>query len=307
MRSRIAAWRCEHFRRPVRSRSCRCPATAPRSSGPSTGTCARPSRPRGVHAELERRFGHFLGDVDRRAALVLSASAPARRALRGRAPGPDRRFSACHPSDRGPGTQSRPARHGGPRRDPGRCQAARPRPRRSDLLERYQRWRRFDNVALMAATEALNRLFSNSTPLVRLVRDLGLGIVNELPRSGASSCATPWGSSASCRACSRASRSEGLLARGIAPRRHGGHGEAISLSVPDRKFAIAPICRPGESRDPSRHGYRPSPVWRKREKPTPKRSRSPIPCPPCLRGEASSTYPRLGGSRERPAAARAAR
>jgi 2-octaprenyl-6-methoxyphenol hydroxylase len=51
----------------------------------------------------------------------------------------------------------------------------------ADLLERYQRWRRFDNVALMAATEALNRLFSNSTPLVRLVRDLGLGIVNELP------------------------------------------------------------------------------------------------------------------------------
>jgi 2-octaprenyl-6-methoxyphenol hydroxylase len=51
----------------------------------------------------------------------------------------------------------------------------------ADLLERYQRWRRFDNVALMAATDALNRLFSNSTPLVRLVRDLGLGLVNELP------------------------------------------------------------------------------------------------------------------------------
>ena len=51
----------------------------------------------------------------------------------------------------------------------------------ADLLERYQRWRRFDNVALMLATDALNRLFSNSTPLVRLVRDLGLAIVNELP------------------------------------------------------------------------------------------------------------------------------
>jgi len=51
----------------------------------------------------------------------------------------------------------------------------------ADLLERYQHWRRFDNVALMLATDALNRLFSNSTPLVRLVRDLGLAIVNELP------------------------------------------------------------------------------------------------------------------------------
>ncbi|MFI4988281.1 MAG: FAD-dependent monooxygenase, partial [Alphaproteobacteria bacterium] len=51
----------------------------------------------------------------------------------------------------------------------------------ADLLARYQRWRRFDNVALMAATDALNRLFSNSVPLVRTLRDLGLGVVNELP------------------------------------------------------------------------------------------------------------------------------
>jgi 2-octaprenyl-6-methoxyphenol hydroxylase len=51
----------------------------------------------------------------------------------------------------------------------------------ADLLARYQRWRRFDNVALMVATDALNRLFSNQIPLVRLARDLGLGLVNELP------------------------------------------------------------------------------------------------------------------------------
>jgi len=50
-----------------------------------------------------------------------------------------------------------------------------------DLLAHYQRWRRFDNVALMVVTDALNRLFSNDIPLVRLVRDLGLGIVNEIP------------------------------------------------------------------------------------------------------------------------------
>jgi 2-octaprenyl-6-methoxyphenol hydroxylase len=51
----------------------------------------------------------------------------------------------------------------------------------ADLLERYQRWRRFDNVALMVATDALNRLFSNGVPLVRLARDVGLALVNELP------------------------------------------------------------------------------------------------------------------------------
>ncbi len=50
-----------------------------------------------------------------------------------------------------------------------------------ELLQRYQRWRRFDTMALMAATDALNRLFSNNVPLLRLARDLGLGLVNELP------------------------------------------------------------------------------------------------------------------------------
>ncbi len=49
------------------------------------------------------------------------------------------------------------------------------------MLERYQRWRRFDNVALMAVTDGLNRLFSTDLAPVRLIRDLGLGIVNSLP------------------------------------------------------------------------------------------------------------------------------
>lgn len=49
-----------------------------------------------------------------------------------------------------------------------------------DVLERYQRWRRFDTVALLAVTDGLNRLFSNSLPPVRLARDLGLGAVNRL-------------------------------------------------------------------------------------------------------------------------------
>ena len=34
---------------------------------------------------------------------------------------------------------------------------------------------------LAAATDGLNRLFSNDNPLLRLGRDLGLGLVNRLP------------------------------------------------------------------------------------------------------------------------------
>lgn len=48
-------------------------------------------------------------------------------------------------------------------------------------LEAYERWRRVDNLALVAATDALNRLFSNDMPPVRLARDLGLAAVNRLP------------------------------------------------------------------------------------------------------------------------------
>jgi len=49
------------------------------------------------------------------------------------------------------------------------------------VLERYQRWRRFDNLVLMAVTDGLNRLFSNDIAPVRLARDLGLAAVNQLP------------------------------------------------------------------------------------------------------------------------------
>lgn len=48
----------------------------------------------------------------------------------------------------------------------------------ADTLARYERWRRFDSFALAAATDALNRLFSNDFAPLRLARDLGLGIVD---------------------------------------------------------------------------------------------------------------------------------
>jgi len=41
------------------------------------------------------------------------------------------------------------------------------------VLERYQRWRRFDTMAMGVATDGLNRLFSNHSEVLRAVRDLG--------------------------------------------------------------------------------------------------------------------------------------
>ena len=50
-----------------------------------------------------------------------------------------------------------------------------------DVLERYERWRRFDSATLALGMDSVNRLFSNDNPLLRLGRDLGLGAVNALP------------------------------------------------------------------------------------------------------------------------------
>jgi len=49
------------------------------------------------------------------------------------------------------------------------------------VLERYQRWRRFDTTAMALGTDMVNRLFSNDNPLLRAARDLGLGAVSALP------------------------------------------------------------------------------------------------------------------------------
>ena len=54
-------------------------------------------------------------------------------------------------------------------------------PGREDALARYARWRRVDNLMLVAATDSLNRLFSNDMAPVRLVCDLGLAAVDRLP------------------------------------------------------------------------------------------------------------------------------
>ncbi len=52
----------------------------------------------------------------------------------------------------------------------------------TDVLDRYQRWRRFDTMTMGVATDGLNRLFSNRSDALRIVRDIGLGMVERMPR-----------------------------------------------------------------------------------------------------------------------------
>jgi|TARA_B110000908_G_scaffold142296_1_gene170427 2-octaprenyl-6-methoxyphenol hydroxylase len=49
------------------------------------------------------------------------------------------------------------------------------------VLKRYEEWRRFDNTALALTTDTFNKLFSNDNPLLRLGRDLGMGLINAVP------------------------------------------------------------------------------------------------------------------------------
>ena len=46
-------------------------------------------------------------------------------------------------------------------------------------LERYERWRKPDNMMMIAVTDGLNRLFSNDIAPLRHARDAGLAVVNQ--------------------------------------------------------------------------------------------------------------------------------
>jgi len=51
-----------------------------------------------------------------------------------------------------------------------------------EVLRRYERWRRYDTWQMGMMTDVLTRLFSNDVMPLRTVRDFGLGIVDRLPR-----------------------------------------------------------------------------------------------------------------------------
>ena len=51
----------------------------------------------------------------------------------------------------------------------------------AQALARYQQWRRFDTATLALATDTFNKLFSNDNPLLRVARDIGMGLINGAP------------------------------------------------------------------------------------------------------------------------------
>lgn len=50
-----------------------------------------------------------------------------------------------------------------------------------DVLERYQRWRRFDATSLALGMDAVNRLFSNESQLLAAARGIGMGVISAIP------------------------------------------------------------------------------------------------------------------------------
>lgn len=49
-----------------------------------------------------------------------------------------------------------------------------------DVLARYERWRRFNSMTMAVAMDGLNRLFSNDIAPLRVLRDMGMGIVDRI-------------------------------------------------------------------------------------------------------------------------------
>jgi len=54
-------------------------------------------------------------------------------------------------------------------------------PGSESTLQKYQQWRRPDNISMTMTTDILNRLFSNRVPPLVAARNLGLGLVQRLP------------------------------------------------------------------------------------------------------------------------------
>lgn len=53
-------------------------------------------------------------------------------------------------------------------------------PGAAEVLSRYERWRLLDTATMAAATDGLNRLFSNDNAALRALRDFGLSVVDRI-------------------------------------------------------------------------------------------------------------------------------
>jgi 2-octaprenyl-6-methoxyphenol hydroxylase len=76
-----------------------------------------------------------------------------------------------------------------------------------EVLEAYQQARRFDTAQMAVTTDGLNRLFSNDVGPLRMIRDIGLGLVDRMPRLKAAFIQRAAGAGASM---PRLMRGEGL-------------------------------------------------------------------------------------------------
>ena len=135
------------------------------------------------HAELEKRFGLHLGEISKwsaRGAFIRSALSWRARSspIASRSPAMPRMSFIRSPARVSTWGCSDVAALAEVIVDAARLGLD---PGSPNVLEHYQRWRRFDTMAMGFATDGLNRLFSNRSDVLRLARDVGLGMVERLP------------------------------------------------------------------------------------------------------------------------------
>ena len=177
----------EHFLPPGRSPSCRCPAIARR-------WCGR-RRARGAARIMGLDDAEFLAELCASASAIASRRGPAisgaawlslsyvsspslYRARGWRCSAMPRMWCI-----RSPGWASISAcamRRRSPKRVAKATSAWGFDYGRPEVLQEYERWRRFDTVMTALATDGLNRLFANDDAILRPLRDAGLRAVNAL-------------------------------------------------------------------------------------------------------------------------------
>jgi hypothetical protein len=104
-----------------------------------------------------------------------------------------------------------------------------------DVLARYERWRRFDTTAMSFSMDALNRLFSNRSDALRLLRDVGLGLVDRAPPLKRMFAAEAAGLTATCRNCCGARRCRSIYYSPLIP----AAGQQSKRTVPKLSWKLA--------------------------------------------------------------------
>ncbi len=145
------------------------------------GAALKAARPEVLHAHMQRRFGPFLGEA-KVEGPVFSYPLSLQLAERMTAPRVALLGDAAHGIHPIAGQGLNLGLKGGAALAQVLVEAAR---LGEDIgseavLERYGRWRSFDNVAVAASSDLFVRLFSNDHPLLRLARGAGMAAVNRI-------------------------------------------------------------------------------------------------------------------------------